>query len=108
MVLSKKRGSFGYSLALRYKVDVEGNIRMKTTKRLVFAPVDLGRRAWKSGEKQVKEYLDKKTDKINFSKSRYITALGISAIFLGILSIAMSALFGVWQEVNPRQMKKKA
>lgn len=108
-VSKAKRGRLGYTVIIKYKEASEGVSRMKTTKKQDFCPYDLGRREAKSLESKINTGARRdSTEKIKAYATKRITAVGVLMIFFGLISTVFSVIFGVWSEVNPRQLKKKS
>jgi len=108
-VSKAKRGRLGYTVIFKYKEASEGLSRMKTTKKQDFCPYDLGRREAKNLEAKINAGARRdSTEKIKAYASKRITAVGILLMFFGLISTVFSIIFGVWSEVNPRQLKKKS
>jgi hypothetical protein len=109
-VSKAKRGRLGYTILFKYKEPSEGISRMKTTKKQDFSPYDMGRREAKNLEAKINSGVkrEKQSEPVYASTSKNITVIGVLMIFFGFLSTLFAAIFGVWSEVNPRQLKKKS
>lgn len=106
-MIKESRSKYGYSVRLKVRLPIENGSKLKTDKNFMFAPYDLGRRVSKSVASSMKDFLDNsKAADFRQSRGRMITALGVVCIFIGLVSLTLSCLFGQWMEINPRRMKK--
>jgi hypothetical protein len=109
-VSKTKRGRLGHTVIFKYKEPSEGISRMKTTKKQDFSPFDMGRREAKNLESKINggTKRDSQTEKVKAYTSKSITVTGVLMIVFGFISLVFAAIFGVWAEANPRQLKKKS
>lgn len=107
--MKDNKSKYGYSVRLKLRLPLEPGAKLKTDKHLMFAPYDLGRRVSKSAVTSIRSFMDNaEQDSFRYSKGRMITALGIICIFVGLISLVLSCLFGQWMEMSPKRMKKSS
>ena len=105
----RKYARLGQTLRMKAMVAAESGSRIKAEKLLLFTSYDLGKRNTKTYLNRIKRYIDKEgSEKINVSSSKGVTGTGIVMIFLGIISLIFSALFGVFKDETKKKLRKAA
>ena len=81
---------FPTTLQLKFNKPVEENSRIKIDKKLLFTPLDMGKRLSRSGVKKMEDYLNKRINAVKIDSGRLVTVFGLLAIFFGFISIILA------------------
>ena len=108
---SRKVNKMPKSVAIKYDVyaDETRNPDSKELRTLVFQPVNIGRRKARSQARKIKDYLNVNEDTvegINMGHGKFVTAVGIVSIVLGIVSLILSFALGSWKDEQLDRMRK--
>lgn len=97
----------GYSVRMRIRLPTEPGSRIKTEKKIVLAPYDIGRRASRTAVKKINGFIEQNDEEnFSFNRSRYITARGLLAVVFGCVSMVLAVILGQWKESSLRAKKK--
>jgi hypothetical protein len=104
----RSRSKYGYSIQFEFKHKSDPDSRVKSNRKILLTPFDLGRRSSRSYARQLREYMAFESDSMNLTSSNYVSALGILLIFLGSIGLIICIVVGTWSDPTPKRVKKRS
>jgi len=92
----------GLTTSIKYKHHVtatkDGPPENYITNRLLFPPMDMGRRKARGQLRKFKDYISGRTTAVNLQHGRVVTAPGVLGVIFGFVSIILSLVLGTWKD----------